>query len=63
VINLTDVSGGRQTNLDGKISGEEIKDGRLCTVEVSSDVEIVFLVLRCMYLGIALNINSCHVLN
>ena len=31
MINLTDVSGGRQTNLGGKTSGEEIKDGRLCT--------------------------------
>jgi hypothetical protein len=63
VINLTDVSGGRQTNHGGKICGEEIQDGRLGTAEVSSDVEIVVVVLRCMYLGIALNINSCHVLD
>jgi len=63
MINLTYVSGGRQTNLGGKISGEEIKDGRLCTVKVSSDVEIVFLVHRSLYLGIALNISSCHVLD
>jgi len=54
MINLTVVSGGRQTNLGGKISGAEIKDGRLCTVEVSSDVEFVFPVLRSMYLGTAL---------
>jgi hypothetical protein len=41
---------------------KKLRMGGCVRVEVSSDVEIVFLVLRCMYLGIALNINSCHVL-
>jgi hypothetical protein len=62
MINLTGVSGGRQTNLGGKISGG-LRMGGCVRVEVSSDVEIIFLVLRCTYLGIALNINSCHVLD